>query len=80
MKIAVKIPEGCLLVQAGKQLEWMTGGYIKAGFHEVVCTQATLDVSLPIAAIGPQAYICRRWLDESRRIPIVRRTESHLHS
>lgn len=44
-------------MQAGKQLEWMTGGYIKAGFHEVVCTQATLDVSLPIAAIGPQAYI-----------------------
>lgn len=61
-KIAVKIPPGCLLVQAGKQIEWMTGGLIKgessflthmrkgigadkniAGFHEVVCTQATLD-------------------------------------
>ena len=23
-------------MQAGIQLEWMTGGYIKAGFHEVV--------------------------------------------
>ncbi|WWC73863.1 uncharacterized protein I206_107835 [Kwoniella pini CBS 10737] len=42
-KIQVKIPPGCLLVQAGKQIEWITGGLIKAGYHEVVCTQATLD-------------------------------------
>ncbi|ORY34577.1 hypothetical protein BCR39DRAFT_116062 [Naematelia encephala] len=41
-RIAVKIPEGCLLVQAGKQLEWATGGLIKAGYHEVVCTEGTL--------------------------------------
>lgn len=67
-------------MQAGKQLEWMTGGYIKAGFHEVVCTQATLDVSLPVAQQGQRLTSGRRWLDESRRIPIVRRTESHLHS
>lgn len=38
----VKIPEGCLLVQAGKQLEWLTGGVIMAGFHEVVVNEATL--------------------------------------
>ena len=37
----VKIPEGQLLVQAGKQLEWMTGGHIKAGFHEVIYSQET---------------------------------------
>ncbi|WWC66056.1 uncharacterized protein I303_108678 [Kwoniella dejecticola CBS 10117] len=42
-RIQVKIPPGCLLVQAGKQIEWLTGGLIKAGYHEVVCTQATLD-------------------------------------
>jgi len=42
-RIAVQIPEGCLLVQAGKQLEWVTGGLIKAGFHEVVCNEATLS-------------------------------------
>ncbi|WVQ95889.1 hypothetical protein IAU59_002988 [Kwoniella sp. CBS 9459] len=42
-KIQVRIPPGCLLVQAGKQIEWLTGGLIKAGYHEVVCTQATLD-------------------------------------
>jgi isopenicillin N synthase-like dioxygenase len=35
-KFIVDVPEGHLLVQAGKQLEWLTGGYIKAGFHEVV--------------------------------------------
>lgn len=32
-KFVVEIPEGHLLVQAGKQLEWLTGGYVKAGFH-----------------------------------------------
>ncbi|OWZ67670.1 hypothetical protein AYX14_01473 [Cryptococcus neoformans] len=42
-KIPVKIPPGCLLVQAGKQIEWLTGGLIKAGYHEVVCTEATLE-------------------------------------
>lgn len=43
-KIAVKIPEGnYLLVQAGKQLEHLTGGLIKAGFHEVVVNNATLN-------------------------------------
>lgn len=42
-KLQVKVPEGCLLVQAGQQLEWMSGGLIKAGYHEVVCTQETLN-------------------------------------
>jgi isopenicillin N synthase-like dioxygenase len=40
-KILVKVPDGCLLCQAGKQLEWLTGGYIQAGFHEVVVTKET---------------------------------------
>lgn len=44
-RIAVKIPEGnYLLVQAGKQLEHITGGLIKAGFHEVVVNEKTLSV------------------------------------
>jgi len=43
-RITVKIPRGSyLLVQAGKQLEHITGGLIKAGFHEVVVSQATID-------------------------------------
>lgn len=35
-KVSIKIPENHLLIQAGKQLEWLTGGYLKAGFHEVI--------------------------------------------
>ncbi|KAI0551110.1 Clavaminate synthase-like protein [Xylaria curta] len=43
-KIAVKIPPGnYLLVQAGKQLEHITGGLVKAGFHEVVVNDSTLS-------------------------------------
>ena len=37
-KRAVKIPEGCLLVQAGMSFENSTGGYVLAGFHEVIYT------------------------------------------
>lgn len=44
-RIPVKIPSGNnLLVQAGKQLEHITGGLIRAGFHEVVVNDATLAV------------------------------------
>ncbi|KAM7200873.1 hypothetical protein V8F20_005115 [Naviculisporaceae sp. PSN 640] len=44
-RIAVKIPKGnYLLVQAGKQLEHITGGLIKAGFHEVVVNEKTVEV------------------------------------
>lgn len=41
-KVAVKVPEGCLLVQAGQQLEILTGGEVKAGYHEVIVTEDTL--------------------------------------
>ncbi|KAL7419225.1 hypothetical protein Q5752_006062 [Cryptotrichosporon argae] len=41
-RMPARVPAGCLLVQAGKQLEWLTGGLVKAGFHEVVCNDATL--------------------------------------
>jgi len=40
-RAAVSVPDGCLLLQAGKQLEWLTGGAVMAGMHEVVCTEAT---------------------------------------
>lgn len=43
-RIAVKIPPGnYLLVQAGKQLEYSTGGLIKAGYHEVVVNEMTIE-------------------------------------
>lgn len=49
-RIPVKIPPpppngtggAYLLVQAGKQLEHLTGGLIKAGYHEVVINSSTL--------------------------------------
>ena len=41
-KCRVKVPEGCLLVQAAQQLEYLTGGAIVAGFHEVIVSDATV--------------------------------------
>ena len=41
-RIQVKVPDGCLLLQAGITFEHMTGGYVHAGFHEVVSTDATV--------------------------------------
>jgi len=41
-KALVHVPDGCLLLQAGKQLEWLTGGLITAGFHEVVVCDETI--------------------------------------
>lgn len=41
-KKAVKIPAGCLLAQAGKQMEYLTAGHVLAGFHEVVVNDETL--------------------------------------
>ena len=42
-KRAVKIPEGCLLIQSGTSFEHISGGYVLAGFHEVVYTEATKE-------------------------------------
>jgi isopenicillin N synthase-like dioxygenase len=42
-KRPVKIPDGCLLIQAAKQLEYMTGGYFYAGFHEVIVSEGALE-------------------------------------
>ncbi|KAL7624792.1 hypothetical protein AAE478_004006 [Parahypoxylon ruwenzoriense] len=51
-RIAVKIPHpsgtsngSYLLVQAGKQLEHLTGGLVKAGYHEVIVNDATLAIA-----------------------------------
>jgi isopenicillin N synthase-like dioxygenase len=43
-RIAVAVPDGCLLVQAGKQMEYLTGGHVLAGFHEVTVTERTAQV------------------------------------
>jgi isopenicillin N synthase-like dioxygenase len=41
-KLSAKIPNGCLLVQSGKQFEWLTGGLITAGYHQVVVNKDTI--------------------------------------
>ena len=33
-RLPVSIPPGCLLIQAGKELEWLTAGSVRAGMHE----------------------------------------------
>mmetsp|Transcript_60355 Transcript_60355/g.167096 ORF Transcript_60355/g.167096 Transcript_60355/m.167096 type:complete len:462 (+) Transcript_60355:43-1428(+) len=39
----VTVPDGCLLLQAGQQFEYVTGGHVKAGMHEVVMTDKTVS-------------------------------------
>mmetsp|Transcript_10072 Transcript_10072/g.16552 ORF Transcript_10072/g.16552 Transcript_10072/m.16552 type:complete len:396 (+) Transcript_10072:55-1242(+) len=41
-RTSVTVPDGCLIVQAGKQIEHLTGGHVLAGFHEVVVTEKTV--------------------------------------
>jgi hypothetical protein len=43
-RTSVTVPDGCLIVQAGKQIEYLTGGHVMAGFHEVVVSSATCKV------------------------------------
>ena len=51
-KFAVKVPDGCLLMQAGKQVEYLTGGTIRAGFHEVVSNEGTHNAMEKNKAMG----------------------------
>lgn len=48
----VEVPDGCLLAQAGKSLEWMTGGFFHAGKHEVDVTPESLADREAIIARG----------------------------
>ena len=58
-KKSVKVPDGCLLIQAGIQIEWLTGGYIKAGFHEVVYTEETKEKVNKRREVKPEGHIWR---------------------
>lgn len=40
--LLVKMPPGHILIQVGQQLEWITGGLLTAGMHEVVVTKEAL--------------------------------------
>ena len=46
----MRIPEGCLLLQAGKQMEWLTGGAVKAGYHEA--SQSCLGAGAGVVGAG----------------------------
>ena len=46
-------------MQAGKQLEHITGGLIKAGYHEVVVNQQTLDTIERRTAESPDRPLIR---------------------
>jgi isopenicillin N synthase-like dioxygenase len=47
-RIKPTVPKGgqYLLVQAGKQLEHLSGGLVRAGYHEVVVNDGTIEVLL----------------------------------
>ena len=51
-KVAVAVSTGCLLVQAGQQLEHLTAGHIQAGMHEVVVTETALAAAGQAALDG----------------------------
>jgi len=42
-RLAINVPHGCLLLQAGQEFEWLTGGQVLAGFHEVVVSEQTVE-------------------------------------
>jgi isopenicillin N synthase-like dioxygenase len=52
----VVIPDGCLILQAGKQLEYLTGGHVLAGFHEVIVTKDTVRVIEERKAAGKSLW------------------------
>lgn len=35
----MSVPKGHLLIQSGSELEYVTGGYVKSGYHEAVYTE-----------------------------------------
>lgn len=51
-RFTVKVPEGHLLLQAGKQLQYLTGGLINCGFHEVIYTEAVKEGKLKTVKEG----------------------------
>lgn len=63
-RIPVQIPAGCLFLQAGKQLEWLTGGHVKAGMHEVcpaLNTFSSCRVLSNISASREACFMCHMW-------------------
>lgn len=81
-RIAVKIPEGnYLLVQAGKQLEHLTGGLVRAGFHEVVVNERTISVRvISFVAVRETELGCRSSINAKNNIRTALSFVSRRHS
>eukprot|EP01080_Neovahlkampfia_damariscottae_P010377 gene10377-2906_t len=58
-KFLVKVPTGHLLLQAGKQFEYLTGGEILAGYHEVVVVKETLEKIQKVKEQGDDKILWR---------------------
>jgi isopenicillin N synthase-like dioxygenase len=43
-KFPVSVPDGCILAQAGMEMEHLTGGKVVAGWHEVLVNDRTLSI------------------------------------
>jgi len=43
-RIPVFTPPGSMLMQVGSSLEHLTGGYFKAGYHEVICSKELMEL------------------------------------
>jgi hypothetical protein len=54
----VKVPDGCLLVQAGKQLEWFSGGLVK-GTSPIIFTQNRLLMFSPLQPATMKSFAQR---------------------
>ncbi len=75
-RMPVSVPDGCLLIQAGKQIEWFTAGRVRAGMHEV---RSPLDACASATGMGTcthragktwhvRAHLpCRRWCAQRQR-------------
>lgn len=50
------MPRGCLLLQAGKTFEHLTGGYVLAGLHEVIYTEQTKEAFEKAKAAGKPTW------------------------
>jgi len=55
-RLKVSVPDGCLLVQAGMQMEHITGGAVCAGMHEVVVLPETVAAADKWEAEGRPAW------------------------
>lgn len=55
-KVPVRVPDGCLLLQSSKMLEWVTGGYFYGGFHEVVVTDEVIAAAKKAKAEGKSLW------------------------